>query len=102
MAGASSMISLVSSGRLQLREASPEELTGWDNLVRRFANHRIVHTTAWVRSLEASGFGQARYLILEENGEVVGCLPGIVADVGVIRLFGSPPPASQSVSMGPV
>jgi CelD/BcsL family acetyltransferase involved in cellulose biosynthesis len=95
------MISLVSSGQLRVREASTEEVAGWDNLVRRFDNHRIVHTTAWIRSLEASGFGRPRFLVLEENGEIVGCLPGLVAEVGPLRLFGSPPPASQTVSMGP-
>ena len=95
------MISLVSSGRLQLREATPGELAGWDDLVRRFPNHRVVHTTAWIRSLEASGFGSPRFLVLEENGEIVGCLPGLVSDVGPLRLFGSPPPASQTASMGP-
>ncbi len=95
------MISLVASGRLQLREASPEEVAGWDELVRRFSNHRIVHTRAWIRSLEGSGFGRPRFLVLEKNGEIVGCLPGLVADVGPLRLFGSPPPASQTASMGP-
>jgi CelD/BcsL family acetyltransferase involved in cellulose biosynthesis len=95
------VISLVSSGRLRVREASPEELAGWDKLVRRFANHRIVHTTAWIRSLEVSGFGRPHFLVLESDGEIVGCLPGLVAEVGPLRLFGSPPPASQTVSMGP-
>lgn len=95
------MISLVSSGRLQLREASSEELRQWDDLVRRFANYRIVHTIAWIRSLEESGFGRPHFLILEKDGEIVGCLPGLVTQMGPIRLFGSPPPASQTVSMGP-
>jgi|GEM_PF-869485 len=95
------MISLVSSGRLQLREASSDEVAGWDRLVRRFANHRVVHTTAWIRSLEGSGFGQPRFLVLEKDGEIVGCLPGLVAEIGPLRLFGSPPPASQTASMGP-
>ena len=95
------MISLVSSGRLQLREASSDEVAGWDHLVRRFANHRVVHTTAWIRSLEGSGFGRPRFLVLEKSGEIVGCLPGLVAEIGPLRLFGSPPPASQTASMGP-
>jgi GNAT acetyltransferase-like protein len=95
------VISLVASEQLRVREASTEELAGWDSLVRRFANHRIVHTTAWIHSLEASGFGRPRFLVLEKDGDVVGCLPGLVADVGPLRLFGSPPPASQTTSMGP-
>jgi CelD/BcsL family acetyltransferase involved in cellulose biosynthesis len=95
------VISLVSSGPVQVREATPEELAGWNNLVRQFANYRIVHTTAWIRSLEASGFGRPYFLVLESNGEIVGCLPGLVSEVGPLRLFGSPPPASQTVSMGP-
>jgi GNAT acetyltransferase-like protein len=57
---------------------------------------------AWVRSLEDSGLGRARFLLFERAGEVVGCLPGLLSEVGPFRLFGSPPPASQSVSMGPV
>ncbi len=95
------MTALAPSTTTLLREASPSELAGWDALVRGFGNHRIVHTTAWIRSLEASGFGHPLFLIFEKNGEIVGCLPGLVSDVGPFRLFGSPPPASQSVSMGP-
>ena len=95
------MISLVSSGRLSLRQASSEELSRWDDMVRRFANHRVVHTVAWLRSLEGSGFGRPHFLVLEKDGDVVGCLPGLIADVGPLRLFGSPPSASQTVSMGP-
>ena len=95
------MIALVSSGPLQVREASPEALAHWDTLVRGFANHRIAHTSAWIRSLEDTGFGRPHFLVLEKEGEVVGCLPGLVAEVGPLRLFGSPPPASQTVSMGP-
>ncbi|MGH7508895.1 MAG: GNAT family N-acetyltransferase [Gemmatimonadales bacterium] len=88
-------------GSLQLRELSQQELPAWDALVRRFPNHRVVHTMAWVRSLEASGLGQPRFLVFERGGHLVGCLPGLQSEVGPFRLFGSPPPASQTVSMGP-
>lgn len=87
---------------LRLREASAAELNGWDDLVRRFANHRVVHTMAWIRSLEASGFGRPHFLVFEKDEDIVACLPGLLTQVGPFRLFGSPPPASQSVSMGPV
>lgn len=86
---------------LHLRELSVAELPGWDALVRRFGNHRVTHTLAWVRSLEASGLGRPHFLVFEREGEIVGCLPGLVADIGPFKLFGSPPPASQTVSMGP-
>jgi hypothetical protein len=56
---------------------------------------------AWIRSLESSGFGSPRFFLVEKNNEIVGCLPGLLSQVGPIRLFGSPPPASQTVSMGP-
>ena len=87
---------------LRVREAADSELAEWDSLVRRFKNHRVVHTMAWVRSLEASGFGRPRFMVFEKDGEIVGCMPGLLSEVGPFRLFGSPPPASQSVSMGPV
>jgi hypothetical protein len=87
---------------LGVREASPAELARWDNLVRGFANHRVAHTLAWIRSLEGSGFGSARFLVFERDGDMVACFPGLLTDVGPFRLFGSPPPASQTVSMGPV
>jgi CelD/BcsL family acetyltransferase involved in cellulose biosynthesis len=90
------------SPRLQVRQASPSEVSAWDELVRSFANHRVVHTMAWIRSLEASGLGRPRFLLFERDGAVVACLPGLISEVGPIRLFGSPPPASQTVSMGPV
>lgn len=95
------MIALAAPATLRVRRATPTELQAWDEIVRRFANHRVVHTKAWVRSLEASGFGRARFLVLEKDGEIVGCLPGLLTYVGPFRLFGSPPPASQSASMGP-
>jgi CelD/BcsL family acetyltransferase involved in cellulose biosynthesis len=95
------MTAILAPGSVQLREASLSELAVWDALVRSFSNHRVVHTNAWIRSLEASGFGHPLFLVFEKQGEVVGCLPGLVSEVGPFRLFGSPPPASQSVSMGP-
>jgi hypothetical protein len=57
---------------------------------------------AWIRSLEGSGFGRPQFLVFEKDAEIVGCLPGLMREVGPLRLFGSPPPASQTVSMGPV
>jgi CelD/BcsL family acetyltransferase involved in cellulose biosynthesis len=95
------MTTVAAPAMLQLRELSPSELSGWDAMVRRFRNHRVVHTLAWVRSLEASGLGQPRFLVFEKNGEIVGCMPGLLTTIGPLRLFGSPPPASQSASMGP-
>jgi hypothetical protein len=95
------MSTVAVSTRVALRELSSGELEEWDTLVRRFANHRITHTMAWIRSLEASGFGHPRFLVFEKDGERVGCLPGLVTRVGPFGLFGSPPPASQTVSMGP-
>jgi hypothetical protein len=96
------MSTLALPATLQLRAASRSEVAAWDEMVRRFANHRVVHTLAWIRSLEASGFGRAEFLVFEKAGEIVGCMPGLVTEVGPFRLYGSPPPASQSVSMGPV
>ena len=49
--------------RLTVRNATPAEEQGWDALVRRFDHHRVVHTRAWLRSLEASGCGRPLYLI---------------------------------------
>jgi Acetyltransferase (GNAT) domain len=90
------------SSRVQVRELTGGQLGTWDSLVRRFANHRVVHTMAWLKSLEASGFGQALFLSFEKDGESVGCIPGLLSEVGPLRVFGSPPPGSQTVSMGPV
>jgi hypothetical protein len=92
---------LDAAAAIRLREISPAELPAWDEIVRRFSNHRMVHTMAWVRSLEASGFGRSRFLVFEKGEAIVGCLPGLLAEVGPFRLFGSPPPASQTTSMGP-
>ena len=90
------------AGAVLVREATPEEQSGWDELLRRFPNHRVVHTRAWIDSLEACGKGRPLYLVFEKHGEIVGCLPGLVARLGWVRLFGSPLPGWQSVSMGPV
>lgn len=91
----------MSDSRVTVREASAAEQQGWDELVSRFANHRVVHRLAWVRSLEASGLGSPRFLVFEQAGAVVGCMPGLLVQLGPLRLFGSPLPGWQTVSMGP-
>jgi len=40
--------------------------------------------------------------VYERGGDIVGCLPGLLAGVGPFTLFGSPMAGWQSVSMGPV
>jgi hypothetical protein len=95
------MTQITNPPAVRVRELAPAELSRWDEMVRGFANHRITHTLAWIWSLEISGFGSPRFLVLEREGEVVGCLPGVVSEVGPFRLFGSPPPGSQTASMGP-
>lgn len=85
-----------------IREAAPEEVLRWDELVTRFDNCRVVHKLAWMRSLEACVKGRPLYLVYEKGGEIVGCLPGFLATVGLLRLFGSPLPGWQTLSMGPV
>ena len=95
------MSAVATTPALRVREFLPAELSGWDEMVRGFANHRVTHTMAWIRSLQVSGYGSPRFLGIEKGGEIVGCLPGLVSEVGPFRLFGSPPPASQTVSMGP-
>lgn len=95
------MTTLLLPTTVRVRELAATELGEWDAWVRGFENHRVVHTLPWIRSLEASGLGQPRFLVFEREGEVVGCLPGLVSRVGPFRLFGSPPPASQTASMGP-
>ena len=84
-----------------VRAATPAELAGWDDLVRRFDNHRVGHTRAWVESLAASGQGEPQYLVFEQDGEIVGCLPGLISSLAGLRIFGSPRQGSQTVSMGP-
>lgn len=89
-------------GVVTVREASLTELEYWDALVRGFPNCRVVHTRAWVRSLEACGKGRPLYLVFERAGEMVGCLPGLLVRIGPFRLFGSPLPGWQTMGMGPV
>jgi glycosyltransferase involved in cell wall biosynthesis/CelD/BcsL family acetyltransferase involved in cellulose biosynthesis len=87
---------------LVLREAKPVEVESWDELIRQFPGHRVVHTRNWVRSLEDSKLGRACYIVGERDGRVVACLPGLVTRVGPLRLFGSPLPGWQTVGMGPL
>ena len=85
----------------QLRPATPDELARWDELVRRFDNHRVTHLRAWVESLVDAGCGSSLYLVFERDSEIIGCLPGLLASVAGFRLYGSPLEGWQTVSMGP-
>src|SRR5215204_4508749 len=85
-----------------VRAANPAEIKEWDRLLERFPNYRVSHTAAWLRSLENSIKGELLFLIFEKNGEIAACLPGMIVNIGFLRLFGSPLPGWQTVSMGPV
>ena len=85
-----------------VRAATPSERGEWDQLVARFPNCRIVHKQAWIEWLEACGCGTPLYLVLEQAGEVVGAIPGLLVRVGLLRLYGSPLPGWQTPAMGPV
>ncbi|HET6779126.1 MAG TPA: GNAT family N-acetyltransferase [Gemmatimonadales bacterium] len=92
---------VATASAVRVRELSPADLSRWDQMIRAFPNYRITHTVAWLWSLQASGLGSPRFLVIEREGDIVGCWPGLVSEVGPFRVFGSPPPASQTVSMGP-
>ena len=85
-----------------IREASAQEIEAWDGLIRQFEDHRVTHTLGWLRSLEASIKGKLLFLVYEKHGEIVACLPGMIVNVGFLKLFGSPLPGWQTVSMGPI
>lgn len=89
-------------GATTVREASPSEVARWDDLVMRFEGRALGHKMAWVRSLEASGLGEPLFLLFERDGQVIGCLPGLLVRVGPFTIFGSPLPGWQSPGMGPV
>src|ERR1051326_8277274 len=90
------------SGVARVREATAGEVEGGAPLVARFWNHRVTHRRSWIESLAGSGGGEPLYLVWEKHGEVVGCMPGLLARVGLWRGFGSPLPGWQTVSLGPV
>ena len=87
---------------VRVREATPRELLNWDGLIQRFPGWRVPHTRGWIESLQASGHGRPLYLVFEHLGEIVGCIPGLLTRVAWWRLFGSPLPGWQTVSMGPL
>src|ERR1041385_4737958 len=88
------------SGVARVREATAGELEAWDTLVARFWNHRVTHRRSWIESLAGSGCGEPLYLVWEKHGEVVGCMPGLLARVGLWRGFGSPLAGWQTGSPG--
>ncbi|MBZ5606290.1 MAG: GNAT family N-acetyltransferase [Acidobacteriia bacterium] len=86
----------------RVREASTAELRNWDQTLTRFAQHRVYHTIAWVRSIEKITAAQAVFLIYEKNGRKTACLPGFVRRLGPLKVFGSPFEGCQTESMGPL
>ena len=86
---------------VSVRPAVAAELERWDELVRRFLNHRVTHLRAWIESLAASGCGRPLYLVAEKDGDVAGVLPGLVSSLAGVKIFGSPREGWQTVSMGP-
>lgn len=93
---------LGSQSAVLIREATPDELSRWDELVMGFDNYRISHKLSWMHSLQSTVKGQPLFLIYERAGRIVGCMPGFLTSIGPLRLFGSPLQGWQTVSMGPV
>lgn len=84
-----------------VRNATPQEISGWDELVTRFENHRIFQKLSWLRSIEDFSGAKLLCLIFEKEGDVVGCLPGFLVKKALLRIFGSPLPGWQTETMGP-
>ncbi len=84
-----------------IREATREEIEGWDDLVMQFDNYRVSHKVTWMHSLQSTVRGQPLFLVYERANRIVGCIPGFLTNIGPLRLFGSPLQGWQTVSMGP-
>src|SRR5258705_5503297 len=84
-----------------VRPATPAEGEAWDQLVAGFPNCRIVHKRPWIEWLEACGHGTPLYLVFERDGEVVGAIPGLLVRLGLLRLYCSALPGSQTPGIGP-
>jgi CelD/BcsL family acetyltransferase involved in cellulose biosynthesis len=78
------------------------EVAAWDEIVARFCQHRLFHLTCWLRYLSAATGARVVQLLYERDGEIVGCLPGLLVRKGFLRVFGSPLAGWQTESMGPV
>jgi predicted ATP-grasp superfamily ATP-dependent carboligase len=87
---------------LEIREATATERASWNALVRRFPQRRVEHMQAWIDSLVATGLGRPLYLVWTVDGEIVGCLTGLLKQAGPFTLFGSPLPGWQTGGMGPL
>jgi len=87
--------------RVEVRHATAAEIENWDDVIASFDNHRLIHRRAWLESLQASGQGRPAYLVCTRDNEIVGCWTGMLMKRGPLRMFGSPPPGSQTLSMGP-
>jgi CelD/BcsL family acetyltransferase involved in cellulose biosynthesis len=85
-----------------VREATPQEIAAWDQIVQQFPGWRVFHLRAWIESIEAFAGVKATYLMVEKHGAPVGCVPGFVVRFGPIRVFGSPREGWQTDAMGPV
>jgi D-aspartate ligase len=88
-------------GGVVARRALPAEVLEWDAIVRRFPGHRVTHTRAWVDSMQGAKLGESLLLVFEQEGEIAGCLPGLLVRVAGWRLFGSPLPGWATSGMGP-
>ena len=86
----------------RIRNATQEEIEGWDELVDGFRNCRVFHRRSWIRSIESFSGAKPLYLIFSSGEEVVGLLPGFIRKIGPLRIFGSPIEGWQTDSMGPV
>lgn len=86
---------------LELREATPAEVALWDDIVGAFPNHRVTHTHGWIDSLVDAALGRPLWLVWRRDERIVAAMPGLVARIGPLRLYGSPLPGWQTSSMGP-
>jgi hypothetical protein len=83
-----------------VRQATPEEVLSWDELIARFPNHRVFHKKTWLESLQAFSGAKPLYLMFEKEGALAAMLPGFLTKVAGLNLFVSPREGWQTGSMG--
>lgn len=81
---------------------SPDDVAGWDGLVRSCRGREVFHQSPWLDYLAASRGVEVLRWAIRDEGETVGYFCGGLLRKGPFRVLGSPLRSWATNSMGPV
>ncbi|MEP6916731.1 MAG: hypothetical protein ABJC89_13855, partial [Acidobacteriota bacterium] len=88
--------------RLTLRELPHVTSGEWDDLISRYPNDTVFHSSSWHQALNECLPGEVRRFQIEQDGQTCGHWCGFMVTKFGLKVFGAPLPGTATDYMYPL